>query len=87
MVYYNVRMKTKLTLSIDKDLAQFAHKQAEISKSSVSGMFSEYLRLCRAHYIKTASPSIASMVGALKRYPIDDSKQAIRSLYAQKYSS
>ncbi len=80
-------MKTKLTLSIDEDLVQFAHKQAEISKSSVSGMFSEYLKLLEAHQSKIAGPSVASMVGALKQYPIDDSKQAIRSLYAQKYSS
>ncbi len=79
-------MKTKLTLSVDEDLAQFAHKQAEISKSSISGMFSEYLRLRKAYYIKATGPSIASMVGALKRYQIDDSKQAIRTAYAQKYS-
>ena len=87
MVCYYIRMKTKLTLSIDEDLAQFAHRQAEISKSSVSGMFSEYLRLLRAHHNKTASPSVASMVGSLKRYPIDDSKKTIRSIYAQKYSN
>ena len=79
-------MKTKLTLSIDKDLAEFAHKQARTNRSSVSGMFSEYLRQHRIQSDKANHPSIASMVGSLKRYSIDDSKQAVRSMYAEKYS-
>jgi hypothetical protein len=79
-------MKTKLTLSIDKDLAQFAHKQAITNKSSVSGMFSEYMLQLKTQTQKAARPSVASMVGTLKDYSIDDSKRAIRTIYAQKYS-
>lgn len=79
-------MKTKLTLSIDKDLAEFAHKQARTNRSSVSGMFSEYLRQHKIQSDKAKTPSIASMVGVLKHYAIDDSKQAVRDIYAEKYS-
>lgn len=79
-------MKTKLTLSIDEELAQYAHKQARANKSSVSGMFSEYLIQYKTQSDKLNSPSVASMVGALKNYPIDDSKQTIRAMYAAKYS-
>ena len=79
-------MKTKLTLSVDKDLAEFAHKQARTSRSSISGMFSEYLRQHKTQSDKANSPSVSSMVGSLKRYSIDDSKQTMRAIYAEKYS-
>ena len=79
-------MKTKLTLSVDKDLVQFARTQARANKKSVSGMFSEYLLHRKAQVRKAATPPIASMRGSLKHYAVDDSKQAIQSAYAQKYS-
>lgn len=78
-------MKTKLTLSIDKDLVQFARAQARAHKKSISGMFSEYLMHRQAHVRKQSVPTIAEMQGSLKGYAIDDSKQAIREAYAQKY--
>lgn len=78
-------MKTKLTLSVDKDLAQFAHAQAQKNKRSVSGMFSEYLQAQKEQAEKTALPSVAEMVGTLKNYQIDDSKKAIARAYAKKY--
>ena len=86
MICYNVRMKTKLTLSIDEDLVQFVHKQARVHRSSVSGMFSEYISQLKIQTQKAASPSVSIMVGALKDYSINDSKQAVRAMYAQKYS-
>ncbi len=79
-------MKTKLTLSVDKDLVQFARTQAKVRKQSVSGMFSEYLLHRKAQLHKTGKPRIADMAGSLKSYDIDDSKQAIRAAYAQKHS-
>lgn len=79
-------MKTKLTLSVDRELAEFAHKRARDNKSSVSRMFSEYLRQYQIQSDKAKTPSVASMVGALKHYPIDDSKQTVRAIYAEKYS-
>ncbi len=79
-------MKTKLTLSVDEDLVQFARAQAQAQKKSVSGMFSEYLLRRKAQMRKTTVPTIASMRGSLKNYAIDDSKQAIRNAYGQKYS-
>lgn len=86
MLCYNIRMKTKLTLSIDEDLVQFAHSQAKEHRSSVSGMFSEYISQLKIQTQKAARPSVSSMVGALRDYSINDSKQAVRAMYAQKYS-
>lgn len=79
-------MKTKLTLSVDKELVQYARKQARISKKSVSGMFSEYLTQCKTQSAKKSVPSVVDMAGSLKKYPVDDSKEALRSAYAKKYS-
>jgi Family of unknown function (DUF6364) len=79
-------MKTKLTLSVDKELAQYAKQRAQHEGQSVSGMFSSFLRDRKAQVEKTATPNIAAMVGSLKRYNIDDSKAAIRSAYARKYT-
>jgi hypothetical protein len=79
-------MKTKLTLSVDKDLVQFARQQARINCKSVSGMFSEFLLSRKSQADKIAAPSIASMIGSLKRYSIDDSKPATRAAYAKKHT-
>lgn len=78
-------MKTKLTLSIDKDLIQFARQQAHNNNKSVSGMFSEFLLSRKSQTEKMAGPNAASMVGSLKPYKIDDSKTAIRSAYVKKH--
>ena len=78
-------MKTKLTLSVDKDIVQFAQQQAATSNTSISGMFSEFILSCRAEQSKSNVPSVTSMTGSLKNYVIDDSKQAIRTAYANKY--
>jgi hypothetical protein len=79
-------MKTKLTLSIDEELVQFAHQQARRSSTSVSGMFSEFLMKRKLHADARPVPSVEQMAGSLKTYAIDDSKTAIRSAYATKYS-
>ncbi len=79
-------MKTKLTLSVDQDLVQFAQRQARVNKKSVSGMFSEFLAQRKVQVDKEAAPNISDMTGSLKKYTVDDSKQAIRAVYAKKYS-
>lgn len=78
-------MKTKLTLSIEKDLVVFARQEARVRSKSVSGMFSEFLLGQKLHAEKAAIPSTSSMVGSLKGYAINDSKAAIRSAYAKKH--
>lgn len=78
-------MKTKLTLSIDKSLIQYAQRQARDDGRSISGMFSDFLRAYKAQAEKHARPSVAAMTGTLKQYKIDDSKTAIRAAYAEKY--
>jgi len=83
---YDVRMKTKLTLSIDKDLIQFARQQAQYDSTSVSGMVSDFLTSRKEQAKKKTVPGVEKMVGTLKNYQIDDSKAAIRSAYAKKYT-
>jgi len=80
-------MKTKLTLSIDKDLADFAHQQAKREGGSISGMFSKYLKERKTRQEADELPVVAEMAASLKKYSvqIDDSKEAIRNLYAKKY--
>lgn len=78
-------MKTKLTLSVDKELVLIARQQASSSRTSVSVMFSDFIRSSQVQAEKSAVPSVTSMTGSLKRYHIDDTKQAIRASYAKKY--
>lgn len=80
-------MKTKLTLSVDKNLVQFARQQAKSSDTSISSIFSDFLLSKKTSAEKKTVPSVANMVGSLKRYAVDDSKPAIRSAYAKKYSN
>jgi hypothetical protein len=80
-------MKTKLTLSVDKELVQYARQQAKRDGRSVSGIFSDYLRTRKLQVEKKSFPSVTNMVGVLKHYAIDDSKAAIKSAYARKYLS
>lgn len=80
-------MKTKLTLSIDKDLVTFARHRAHTDGTSVSAMFSKFLTITRLQSERKAAPSVRSMVGTLKAYTIDDSKSSIRSMYANKHLS
>lgn len=84
---YNIRMKTKLTLSVDKELVQFARYQAQSKGKSISGMFSEFLLARKSRADRQAIPTVNEMVGSLKRYDIDDSKTAIRAAYAKKHSN
>jgi hypothetical protein len=79
-------MKTKLTLSVEKELVQFARAHARSEGKSVSSTFSEFLLTRKAQAEHQAVPKIRNMVGSLKAYRIDDSKQSIRTHYAQKYS-
>lgn len=79
-------MKTKLTLSIDKDLVEFAHAEAKQSGTPVSALVSSYLaRRRREQKNAVPAPTTAQMAGSLKHIHIDDSKQGIRDAYAQKY--
>jgi hypothetical protein len=78
-------MKTKLTLSIDKDLVNFAHHRAHMEGTSVSAMFSRFLTTTRLQSEHTATPSVNSMIGTLKAYSIDDSKSSVRSIHADKH--
>jgi hypothetical protein len=78
-------MKTKLTLSIDKNLIQFAQRQARRKGTSISGMFSQFLMVQEEQAAQQAVPSVRAMIGALKGYNIDDSKLGVQAAYAKKH--
>jgi hypothetical protein len=78
-------MKTKLTLSVDKNLVHIARDQAQAEGTSVSAMFSKFIASQKLSSERKANPSVKSMVGTLKAYKIDDSKSSIRSTYADKH--
>lgn len=78
-------MKTKLTLSIDKDLVQFGRKQAMLGRESISGMFSAFLQDRQKYSKRKSAPTVQDMVGSLKAYQINDSKDAIRTSYTNKH--
>ncbi|HEY1835412.1 MAG TPA: DUF6364 family protein [Candidatus Saccharimonadales bacterium] len=79
-------MKTKLTLSVDKELVQYAQRQARRDGQSISGMFSSFLLNRKSQAEKKTAPRVTTMVGTLKQYPINDSKPAIRAAYAKKFA-
>jgi len=79
-------MKTKLTLSVDKELVKFARHQAKNDGKSVSSVFSDFLLNRKAQAEHQAVPKISEMVGSLKTYKIDASKAALRKSYARKYT-
>jgi hypothetical protein len=78
-------MKTKLTLSIDKNLVNIARNQAQAEGTSVSAMFSKFIASQKLLLERKTKPSVKSMVGTLKSYNIDDSKASVRSIYADKH--
>ncbi|HVC35848.1 MAG TPA: DUF6364 family protein [Candidatus Dormibacteraeota bacterium] len=80
-------MKTKLTLSIDKELVQYARHEAQSNGNSVSGIFSEFILSRKVQSKRQAVPKVNAMLGSLKSYKIDDSKAGIRNSYATKYSN
>ena len=80
-------MKTKLTLSIDKELVQYARHEAQSNGKSISGIFSEFLLSRKVQSKRQAIPAVKTMMGSLKSYKIDDSKAGIRKSYAKKYSN
>lgn len=85
MYWYNIRMKTKLTLSVDKNLVHIARDQAQAEGTSVSAMFSKFIASQKLEYERKSKPPVKLMVGTLKDYKIDDSKSSIRSIYADKH--
>lgn len=78
-------MKTKLTLSIDPEVIEKAHQQAKQERVSVSQLFSDFIRHRQITENGLGIPTIDSMLGILKNYPIDDSKAGIRSSYVKKH--
>lgn len=80
-------MKTKLTLSIDKELVQYARHEAKNNGKSISGIFSEFILSRKIQSTRQSIPKVGAMLGSLKSYKIDDSKAGIRNSYAKKYSN
>lgn len=78
-------MKTKLTLSVDKELVNYARSQARSNGRSVSAMFSDFLEARRVQVKNQSLANASDMVGTLKNYNINDSKASIAATYAKKH--
>ncbi len=78
-------MKTKLTLSVDKDLVQFARVEAKNKGRSISKMVSDFFDTQRSQNQDQSLLKAADMVGSLKGYRVDDSKSAIRAASVKKH--
>lgn len=75
-------MKTKLTLSVDRNLVAVARQQARKQGASISGMFAAFVLAQK----RAADDRVKPGVGSLKDFAIDDSKEGVRKAYAQKNS-
>ncbi|HEY1646261.1 MAG TPA: DUF6364 family protein [Candidatus Saccharimonadales bacterium] len=76
-------MKTKLTLSVDKDIIDSAKNEAGRTGQSLSNMFTDFIKTKSNMNVNTIRTK--DIVGSLKGFKLDDSKEAIRSAYARKY--
>ena len=66
----------KLTLSLDKDLIEFAHKVARESGDSISGMVASFLRRAQRHSAgyQPDHPLVKKLYGRRRRRPLPDKK-------------
>ena len=80
-------MQSKLTLSMEKDLIDFAHALAKKSNSSVSQIFRTFLLNMKKRQNKgfTGHKVLQDLYGICRSSPISDKKQVYRKLY-QKHS-
>ena len=80
-------MKTKLTLSIEADLVQFAHLNAKRQGKSLSSLISDFLQKqqAREQAIAATTLTLDEMVGSLAEYDLPYTKAEIQAAYAKKY--
>lgn len=77
-------MNKKLTLNMDEELIDFAHKLARESHQSVSRIVSEYLESLRLYEESTElTQRTRNLYGAFAHTPIPD-KQDLRTCFHEK---
>lgn len=73
----------KLTLSLDKELIDFAHKLAKDSNDSISNMVASILRSARKSSPggeEPVNPVVASLYGRYKKKPLPDKDEMKKKL-------
>ena len=78
-------MKAKLTLSLDPEIIKFAHLESKRQNRSVSEMVERHFYQRKVQAAKKHVTSFRDAAGSLAKYQIDDSKESIRDMYAEKY--
>ena len=77
----------KLTLSLDEDIIEFAHKLAKEKNDSISNMVGEFFRNMhknRKEYVPR-NPALRQLYGILEGADIPRDKKGIRELILQKH--
>lgn len=80
-------MKTKLTLSIDADLVQFAHLNAKRQGKSLSSLITDFLQKqqARERQVAAATLTLDEVDGMLAGYDIPYTNAEIQAAYTKKY--
>jgi hypothetical protein len=70
-------MPMKLTLSLDKELIEFAHRLARESNDSISNMVSTLLRNAMKNRMEPPSyhPSVRQLYGYTRKKPLPDKEE------------
>lgn len=77
-------MTKKLTLSIDEDLIEFAHRFSKETNKSISKMVEEYLlELKKQNNKNNINPRVNSLYGIFENKPIPDKKE-LRKMFHDK---
>ncbi len=77
----------KLTLSLDEDIIEFAHKLAKEKNDSISNMVGEFFRNMhknRKEYVPR-NPVIKSLYGYYKGRSLPNSKKEMQEILLQKH--
>ena len=79
-------MKTKLTISIDTELLQFARLYAKRQGKTISSLINDFLRKQQAQAeAEAATLTLDEVAGSLAGYDLPYTKAEIQAAYAKKY--
>lgn len=81
-------MKKKLTLSINEDLIEFAHKFSKETNQSISHIVEEYLSELKKQETnkKHLTPKIEKLYGVFENEPIPEKKELRRNFHEKNYN-
>ncbi|MDA3938629.1 MAG: DUF6364 family protein [Spirochaetia bacterium] len=75
-------MNRKLTLNVDEQLIEFAHRYSKVSRQSISGLFEKYLlRLKQDVSHEDISSAARDLYGILDKDILPDKKEMRKEFY------